>query len=72
MDARITCIRKPHPSSPHEHITHVGNPAANWIWTREDVIGVSNPVPIPFTFRMTAQVKDRMSALSVKQGDYHS
>jgi hypothetical protein len=37
-DCRITCIVKPHPSSPHEHITHVGNPAANWVWTREAVI----------------------------------
>ncbi len=37
-DCRVTCIRKPHPTSPHEHITHVGNPAAAWIWTREAVI----------------------------------
>ncbi len=36
-DAQVTCIRKPHPQSPHEHITHVGNPP-QWIWTREDVI----------------------------------
>jgi hypothetical protein len=37
-DCRITCIVKPHPTSSHEHITHVGNPANNWIWTREAVI----------------------------------
>jgi hypothetical protein len=37
-DCRITCIRKPHPHSPHEHITHIGNPQANWILTREDAI----------------------------------
>lgn len=37
-DVRITCITKPHPLSPHEHITHVGNPATGWKWTREDVI----------------------------------
>ena len=36
-DCEITCIKKPHPTSPHEHITHVGNPP-HWIWTREDVI----------------------------------
>lgn len=36
-DAQVTCIRKPHPQSPHEHITHVGNPP-QWIWTREQVI----------------------------------
>jgi Protein of unknown function (DUF3892) len=37
-DVRVTCITKPNPASPHEHITHVGNPAANWEWTRERVI----------------------------------
>lgn len=39
-DVLITCITKPHPLSPHEHITHVGNPTSNppWKWTREEVI----------------------------------
>jgi hypothetical protein len=37
-DARVTCITKPHPQSPHEHITHLGNPAAGWKWTSEQVI----------------------------------
>ena len=37
-DVKVTCITKPHPQSPHEHITHLGNPAAGWKWTREDVI----------------------------------
>ena len=37
-DCQITCIIKPNTSSAHEHITHVGNPASNWIWTRERVI----------------------------------
>ena len=37
-DAQITCITKPHPQSPHEHITHLGNPNAGWKWTREEVI----------------------------------
>jgi hypothetical protein len=37
MDCQVTCIRKPHPQSPHEHITHVGNPPT-WIWTREQVV----------------------------------
>lgn len=37
-DAQITCIVKPHPQSPHEHITHVGNPASQWMWTRDQVI----------------------------------
>lgn len=36
-DVQVTCIRKPHPQSPHEHITHVGNPPT-WEWTREQVI----------------------------------
>ena len=38
VDIQVTCITKPHPQSPHEHITHVGNPAGNWKWTREQVI----------------------------------
>jgi hypothetical protein len=36
-DAQVTCITKPHPQSPHEHITHVGNPP-QWVWPREQVI----------------------------------
>lgn len=37
-DVQVTCILKPHPQSTHEHITHLGNPAAKWLWTREAVI----------------------------------
>jgi hypothetical protein len=37
-DVQVTCITKPHPQSPYEHITHVGNPNAGWKWTREQVI----------------------------------
>lgn len=39
-DAQVACISKPHPESPHEHITHLGNPTATtpWVWTREQVI----------------------------------
>ena len=37
-DAQVTCITKPHPQSPYEHITHLGNPANNWMWTRQAVI----------------------------------
>lgn len=36
-DCQITCITKPHPQSPHEEITHVGNPPT-WIWPREKVV----------------------------------
>jgi hypothetical protein len=35
-DVQLTCIRKPHPQSAHEHITHVGRNGE--IWTREQVI----------------------------------
>ncbi len=35
-DVRLTCIRKPHPLSPHEHITQVGN--GTQVWLREQVI----------------------------------
>ncbi len=37
-DVQVTCILKPHPQSPHEHITHLGNPAGNWMWAREKVV----------------------------------
>lgn len=37
-DVLVTCITKPHPDSPHEHITALGNPQNNWKWTREQVI----------------------------------
>lgn len=37
-DVQVTCITKPQPQSPHEHITHLGNPSAGWKWTREQVI----------------------------------
>jgi len=37
-DAQVTCIVKPNTRSQHEYITHVGNPAGNWMWPREQVI----------------------------------
>ena len=37
-DVQVTCITKPNTQSTHEHITHLGNPAGNWMWTREQVI----------------------------------
>ena len=36
-DVQVTCIRKPHPKSPHEHIAHLGNPRAMDL-ARESVI----------------------------------
>ena len=37
-DVQVTCISKPHPQSPHEHITDLGNPRAGWVWPREQVV----------------------------------
>jgi hypothetical protein len=37
-DCQITCVTKPNRMSIHEHITHLGNPIAGWIWPREKVI----------------------------------
>ena len=41
-DYRVTCITKPHPNSPHEHITHIGGPdgiqGKIWKITREEAI----------------------------------
>lgn len=36
IDVRVICITKPHPHSPHEHITHLGG--VGWKWTRDEVI----------------------------------
>ena len=33
---QLTCVVKPHPDSPHEHITHVGT--SHQTWLREQVI----------------------------------
>jgi len=35
---QVTCINKPNHASPHEHITHIGNPANKWRMTREQAI----------------------------------
>jgi hypothetical protein len=37
-DVQITCINKPHPQSPYEHITHLGNSLVGWTWTLAEVI----------------------------------
>ena len=37
-DCQVTCITKLNPLSPHEHITHIGNPQARWRITREQAI----------------------------------
>jgi hypothetical protein len=38
MERQVTCINKPHHSSSHEHITHIGNSAEQWRFTREEAI----------------------------------
>lgn len=37
-NCQITCITKPNVHSPHEHITHVGNPSVPWKLTTTQVI----------------------------------
>ncbi|KAA9386907.1 DUF3892 domain-containing protein [Neorhizobium galegae] len=37
-DVQVTCINKQDRNSSHEGITHLGNPAGNWKWTRAQVI----------------------------------
>lgn len=37
-DVRITCITKSHNNGSYEHITHVGNPLAQWKWPTAQVI----------------------------------
>ena len=62
-DVQVTCITKPDRESPHEHITHLGNPALSWRWTREEVIasidGGSN------TFFVTDPKTGKRSAVAV-------
>jgi hypothetical protein len=41
-DVQITCINKQPRNSTHEGITHLGNPSANWRWTRQQVIDSIN------------------------------
>jgi len=38
QEFQVTCINKPDRSSPHEHITHIGNLADQWRVTRETAI----------------------------------
>jgi hypothetical protein len=37
-DVLVSCISKKDRNSSHEGITHLGNPVANWKWTRAEVI----------------------------------
>lgn len=37
-DVEITCVTKPHPESPFEHITELGNAAAGWKWPCKKII----------------------------------
>ena len=37
-DVLVSCINKRDRNSPHEGITHLGNPAGNWKWPRAQVI----------------------------------
>jgi Protein of unknown function (DUF3892) len=37
-DVEVKCINKVPRNNPHEGITHLGNAAAGWKWTREKVI----------------------------------
>ncbi|MHB8830754.1 MAG: DUF3892 domain-containing protein [Patescibacteria group bacterium] len=39
-NCQVTCITKPNPNSPHEHITHIGGGTGSdrWKLTREDAI----------------------------------
>lgn len=38
QEYEVTCITKPNRLNVHEHITHIGNIAANWRMTREEAI----------------------------------
>ena len=49
MDSyQITCINRPTRTSPHEHITHIGNLAGKWRMTREQAIAEINAMRMAF------------------------
>ena len=62
-DVQVTCITKPHPQSPHEHITHVGNPSAGWNWPREHVVASIEAKTNTFFVRDPKSGSARTSAL---------
>jgi len=35
---QVTCVTKPERASRHEHITHIGNTAERWRFTREEAV----------------------------------
>jgi hypothetical protein len=41
-DVQVTCINKQPRNNTHEGITHLGNPATPWKWTRQQVIDSIN------------------------------
>lgn len=41
-DVLVACINKQPRDDPHEGIIHLGNPAAGWKWTRQQVINSIN------------------------------
>ncbi len=59
MVNRVTCITKPHPHSPREHITHVGgvNPDGGyWYLTREQVADMIDSGQ--YSFHVTVGIYD--------------
>jgi hypothetical protein len=63
-DVRVTCIEKPHPDSPHEHITHLGNPAAAGSGRERRSSRASAPSRIHSTFSTRTTENGPKSALS--------
>jgi hypothetical protein len=50
-DVQVTCINKQPRNNPHEGITHLGNPAGGWKWTRQEVINsINNKTNTFFTY----------------------
>lgn len=57
-DVQVTCINKQPRNNPHEGITHLGNPAANWKWTRQQVINSINSRENTFYTRVNGKRAD--------------
>ena len=65
-DWEITCIIKPQPLSPHEHITHVGNPSQNWVRTREQVVALIEAKTDTF-YVLDPRTRKRANVAAVRQ-----
>jgi hypothetical protein len=57
-DVQVTYINKQPRDNTHEGITHLGNPAGNWKWTRQQVVDSINSKANTFYTRVNGKRAD--------------